>query len=168
MSGSSCLSSTCQHDKLQDMQGSCIVCCFAPMTGYVSVGSFGRWRLGVAFCSSVACQYRCKCTCGYSCQVGCPSLVITGLSCRLNTSQAQHIAAAHASFSLLSIASHYCRMRVQPDLMGGTQRCLNLGSYNYLGFAAADEYCTPRVLDSLADWGVSTCSSRTEAGAWVA
>uniref|UniRef100_A0A383WER8 serine C-palmitoyltransferase n=1 Tax=Tetradesmus obliquus TaxID=3088 RepID=A0A383WER8_TETOB len=55
-------------------------------------------------------------------------------------------------------------MSTQPDLVGGTRRCLNLGSYNYLGFAAADEYCTPRVLDSLADWGVSTCSSRTEAG----
>ena len=26
-----------------------------------------------------------------------------------------------------------------------TRRCLNLGSYNYLGFAAADPYCTQRV-----------------------
>lgn len=26
-----------------------------------------------------------------------------------------------------------------------TRRCLNLGSYNYLGFAADDPYCTPRV-----------------------
>jgi len=26
-----------------------------------------------------------------------------------------------------------------------TRRCLNLGSYNYLGFAAADPYCTGRV-----------------------
>jgi serine palmitoyltransferase len=49
---------------------------------------------------------------------------------------------------------------------GRTRRCLNLGSYNYLGFAAADEYCTPRVLDTLADWGMSTCSARTEGGAW--
>jgi 7-keto-8-aminopelargonate synthetase-like enzyme len=51
------------------------------------------------------------------------------------------------------------------ELTGRTQRCLNLGSYNYLGFAAADEYCTPRVLDTLAECGVSTCSPRTEAGA---
>jgi hypothetical protein len=53
---------------------------------------------------------------------------------------------------------------------GRTRRCLNLGSYNYLGFAAADEYCTPRVLDTLADWGMSTCSARTEGGAcgfWI-
>ncbi|KAJ8563315.1 hypothetical protein K7X08_031767 [Anisodus acutangulus] len=26
-------------------------------------------------------------------------------------------------------------------------RCLNLGSYNYLGFAASDEYCTSRVIE---------------------
>ncbi|KAF8063767.1 long chain base biosynthesis protein 2d [Scenedesmus sp. PABB004] len=55
-------------------------------------------------------------------------------------------------------------MRVDPDVTGRTQRCLNLGSYNYLGFAAADEYCTPRVLDTLQDWGVATCSPRSEAG----
>ena len=55
-------------------------------------------------------------------------------------------------------------MRTPLDLTGRTQRCLNLGSYNYLGFAAADEYCTPRVLDTLEDWGVSSCSPRTEAG----
>lgn len=49
-------------------------------------------------------------------------------------------------------------------LTGRTRRVLNLGSYNYLGFAAADEYCTPRVLDAMAGWGVSTCSSRAEGG----
>lgn len=58
----------------------------------------------------------------------------------------------------------FCSMSQEPDVLKGTRRCLNLGSYNYLGFAAADEYCTPRVLDTLSDWGVSTCSSRTEAG----
>ena len=47
---------------------------------------------------------------------------------------------------------------------GKKLRCLNLGSYNYLGFAAQDEYCTPRVLDSLASYGWATSSSRTEAG----
>ena len=50
------------------------------------------------------------------------------------------------------------------ELTGRTLRCLNLGSYNYLGFAAQDEYCTPRVLDSLASYGWATSSSRTEAG----
>ncbi|GBF97475.1 hypothetical protein Rsub_10398 [Raphidocelis subcapitata] len=47
---------------------------------------------------------------------------------------------------------------------GRRQRCLNLGSYNYLGFAAADEYCTPRVLSTMEAWGISTCSSRAEGG----
>lgn len=57
-------------------------------------------------------------------------------------------------------------MRTELDVTGRTRRCLNLGSYNYLGFAAADEYCTPRVLDTLGDWGMSTCSARTEGGAY--
>jgi serine palmitoyltransferase len=56
-------------------------------------------------------------------------------------------------------------MRTKLEVTGRTRRCLNLGSYNYLGFAAADEYCTPRVLDTLAEWGMSTCSARTEGGA---
>ena len=45
-------------------------------------------------------------------------------------------------------------------------RCLNLGSYNYLGFAAADEYCTPRVIESLKRFSPSTCSARADGGNW--
>jgi len=45
-----------------------------------------------------------------------------------------------------------------------TIKCLNLGSYNYLGFAAQDEYCTPRVLESLQKFGASVCSSRVDCG----
>lgn len=44
------------------------------------------------------------------------------------------------------------------------RRCLNLGSYNYLGFAASDEYCTPRVIQSLQKFSQSTCSSRVDGG----
>ncbi|KAL9683062.1 hypothetical protein QQ045_014876 [Rhodiola kirilowii] len=44
------------------------------------------------------------------------------------------------------------------------KRCLNLGSYNYLGFAAADEYCTPRVIEALKKYSASTCSSRVDGG----
>jgi len=51
------------------------------------------------------------------------------------------------------------------QLTGEVKRCLNLGSYNYLGFAAADDFCTPRVLDSLRDLGWSSCGSRGVAGA---
>ncbi|KAL0014634.1 hypothetical protein SO802_001703 [Lithocarpus litseifolius] len=47
------------------------------------------------------------------------------------------------------------------------RRCLNLGSYNYLGFAASDEYCTPRVIDSLNKYSPSTCSSRVDGGTTV-
>lgn len=43
-------------------------------------------------------------------------------------------------------------------------RCLNLGSYNYLGFAAADEYCTPRAIESLNRFSSSTCSPRVDGG----
>ncbi len=43
-------------------------------------------------------------------------------------------------------------------------KCLNLGSYNYLGFAASDEYCTPRVIDSMKKYSPSTCSSRVDGG----
>uniref|UniRef100_A0A0D9V9U8 serine C-palmitoyltransferase n=1 Tax=Leersia perrieri TaxID=77586 RepID=A0A0D9V9U8_9ORYZ len=45
-----------------------------------------------------------------------------------------------------------------------TSKCLNLASFNYLGFAAADEYCTPRVIQSLKKYSASTCSSRVDGG----
>ena len=48
---------------------------------------------------------------------------------------------------------------------GEVKRCLNLGSYNYLGFAASDDYCTPRVMDCLTKYGWSSCGPRGEAGA---
>ncbi|KAJ7541375.1 hypothetical protein O6H91_10G056900 [Diphasiastrum complanatum] len=47
------------------------------------------------------------------------------------------------------------------------QRCLNLSSYNYLGFAASDEYCTPRVMESLETFSPSTCSTRIDCGTTV-
>jgi len=47
---------------------------------------------------------------------------------------------------------------------GRVQRCLNLASYNYLGFANQDPYCTPRVLETLRTHSASTCSSMLESG----
>ncbi|EFJ46984.1 hypothetical protein VOLCADRAFT_92508 [Volvox carteri f. nagariensis] len=47
---------------------------------------------------------------------------------------------------------------------GGHTRCLNLSSYNYLGFAAFDPYCTPRVVTTIEELGISSCSSRIHAG----
>jgi serine palmitoyltransferase len=50
------------------------------------------------------------------------------------------------------------------QLTGKKLRCLNLGSYNYLGFAAQDPYCTPRVQKSLDGLGWGACSSRADLG----
>lgn len=47
---------------------------------------------------------------------------------------------------------------------GKTRRCLNLASYNYLGFAAQDEYCTPKVIEGVKQQGPSMCCSRVEGG----
>ena len=49
---------------------------------------------------------------------------------------------------------------------GGSTRCLNVGSYNYLGFANTDPYCTQRVIESVKKYGVSTCSPRVDGGEW--
>ncbi|KAF9608737.1 hypothetical protein IFM89_010869 [Coptis chinensis] len=46
-------------------------------------------------------------------------------------------------------------------------KCLNLASYNYLGFASADEYCTPRVIESLKKFSPSTCSTRVDGGTTI-
>ncbi|MCE0481746.1 serine palmitoyltransferase component [Datura stramonium] len=43
-------------------------------------------------------------------------------------------------------------------------RCLNLGSYNYLGFAATDEYCSTRAIECLKIFSASTCSTRVDGG----
>jgi serine palmitoyltransferase len=43
------------------------------------------------------------------------------------------------------------------------KRCLNLGSYNYLGFAV-NGGATEGVYNTLNDYGVSACSPRTEVG----
>jgi len=52
--------------------------------------------------------------------------------------------------------------RLEPT--GRTRRCLNLGSYNYLGFGGVNSYCTPMVEDALRDFPVSTGSSDAELG----
>merc|ERR1711991_513975 len=42
--------------------------------------------------------------------------------------------------------------------------CLNLGSYNYLGFADGLDYCTDHVLESLDKYGVGVSGVRAEFG----
>ncbi|KAB2607120.1 long chain base biosynthesis protein 2a [Pyrus ussuriensis x Pyrus communis] len=41
-------------------------------------------------------------------------------------------------------------------------RCLNLVSYNYLGFAASDEHCTPRAIEMLKKYYPSTTDLHNE------
>ena len=49
-------------------------------------------------------------------------------------------------------------------MTGTTTRCLNLGSYNYLGFGGWEKHVTPAVVATLHEYGVSACSSRMECG----
>lgn len=51
------------------------------------------------------------------------------------------------------------------EVTGKSTRCLNLGSYNYLGFA--DDWletCGDTVIKSLDEWPVTSCSSRADLG----
>jgi len=49
-------------------------------------------------------------------------------------------------------------------MTGQTQRCLNLGSYNYLGFGGVEPLVTPSVISALREHGACACSSRAESG----
>ena len=44
------------------------------------------------------------------------------------------------------------------------RECINLGSYNYLGFAENDGPCTRQAEEATQDFGLSACSSRHELG----
>lgn len=51
------------------------------------------------------------------------------------------------------------------QVTGETKKCLNLGSYNYLGFADDwNDTCGETVLKSLHEWPVASCSSRVDLG----
>jgi len=54
--------------------------------------------------------------------------------------------------------------RTHPTCTGRTIRCLNLGSYNYLGLGGNDPYCTPKVIRTLRECGPSTCSASAAGG----
>lgn len=72
-----------------------------------------------------------------------------------------------ASTSRLTFASPSPLLPLRPCcpvLARPPKRCLNLGSYNYLGFAANDAYCTPKVVEELRRSGASTCSPGADAG----
>ena len=47
---------------------------------------------------------------------------------------------------------------------GGSTNCLNLGSYNYLGFAENTGPCADAAYQSTLDYGAGTCSPARELG----
>lgn len=49
-------------------------------------------------------------------------------------------------------------------MTGETRNCLNLGSYNYLGFAQNPEHATTEVFQALDQYGLMTCSTAAEYG----
>eukprot|EP00455_Lapot_gusevi_P037351 TRINITY_DN4174_c0_g1_i5.p1 TRINITY_DN4174_c0_g1~~TRINITY_DN4174_c0_g1_i5.p1 ORF type:complete len:482 (+),score=49.98 TRINITY_DN4174_c0_g1_i5:102-1547(+) len=51
-----------------------------------------------------------------------------------------------------------------PKPSGRNVKCLNLGSYNYLGFADPESPCAPLVIQSLHQYGASTSSFRSQIG----
>lgn len=50
------------------------------------------------------------------------------------------------------------------EFTGEEIRCLNLGSYNYLGFAEAEGQCADEVEETIKSDGLALCSSRRELG----
>jgi hypothetical protein len=47
---------------------------------------------------------------------------------------------------------------------GSSRRCLNLGSYNYLGFGGVNFYCTPKVEEAMRNLPIALGSSSAELG----
>lgn len=50
------------------------------------------------------------------------------------------------------------------EFTGTETRCLNLGSYNYLGFAQNEGPCAQEAEESIKSYGLAACSSRREIG----
>jgi serine palmitoyltransferase len=55
---------------------------------------------------------------------------------------------------------YFARLTATPE----SRRCLNLGSYNYLGFGGVNEHCTPVVENSLSEHPVTAGSPAAELG----
>ena len=47
---------------------------------------------------------------------------------------------------------------------GTETRCINLGSYNYLGFAESTGSCAEESIETLKNLGCASCSTRLELG----
>lgn len=53
---------------------------------------------------------------------------------------------------------------IQFSYTGKTTTAINLGSYNYLGFAEKTGTCANHAIKSIESYGVAACSTRTELG----
>lgn len=63
------------------------------------------------------------------------------------------------------IVYNICNFSLYKYRFTGTEtRCLNLGSYNYLGFAANTGPCAENSIESIKQYGLASCSSRRELG----
>jgi len=49
-------------------------------------------------------------------------------------------------------------------MTGNKKRCLNLASYNYLGFAATEGPAIESVIESVKKYGIASASSRSDVG----
>lgn len=50
------------------------------------------------------------------------------------------------------------------EFTGTTTKCINLGSYNYLGFAQNKGPCAEESIKAIEKYGIATCSPRRELG----
>lgn len=55
-------------------------------------------------------------------------------------------------------------MSIANRFTGTETKCLNLGSYNYLGFAANSGPCADNSIKTIREYGLATCSSRIDFG----
>lgn len=69
-----------------------------------------------------------------------------------------------------TINSHSFQFGIQPKFQtqnrftGTETECLNLGSYNYLGFASNTGPCAEQSIEAIEKYGIATCSPRSELG----
>lgn len=86
------------------------------------------------------------------------------LKARLNDCFARPTTGVPGRFITLIDRKRNSKMTNQFRMTGTTTETLNMSSYNYLGFAQADGPCADAVENTLRRVGITTCSSRGDAG----
>lgn len=74
----------------------------------------------------------------------------------------------HSEFSITKIIFCYIKNLINFNFIyrftGTKTECINLGSYNYLGFAESSGPCAEESISALKKYGIASCSSRLELG----